>query len=124
MEKLTPNLSGSSSKPDARVRRRFPRFPLDVRLSVHVLREGEKISMWGRSNELGCDGIGATLTAGIDPGEVVSMELSLPLTAVPLRIRAIVRYRDGLRHGFEFLALSGDQRDAVARVCEMLETGT
>ncbi len=69
------------------------------------------------------DGIGATLTAGIEPGEVVSMEMSLPLTAAPLRMRAIVRYRDGLRHGFEFLALSGDQREAVARVCEMLAAG-
>ncbi|HKS74454.1 MAG TPA: PilZ domain-containing protein [Terriglobales bacterium] len=116
-------MSSSTSKPDVRVRRRYPRFPLDVRLAVQVLREGEKISMWGRSNELGRDGIGATLTAGVEPGEVVWMELSLPLTAVPLRMRAIVRYRDGLRHGFEFLALSGDQRQAVGRVCEMLETG-
>lgn len=116
-------MSGPSPKPDVRVRRRFPRFQLDVRISVQVLREGEKVSMWGRSNELGRDGIGATLTAGIEPGEVVSMEMSLPLTAAPLRMRAIVRYRDGLRHGFEFLALSGDQREAVARVCEMLAAG-
>lgn len=117
-------MSSSPSKSDVRVRRRFPRFPLDVRLSVQVLREGEKISMWGRSHELGLDGIGATLTAGIEPGEVVWLELSLPLASAPLRMRAIVRYRDGLRHGFEFLALSGDQRHAVGRVCEMLETGT
>jgi len=116
-------MSGTSSKPDVRVRRRYPRFALDVRISVYVLREGEKVSMWGRSNELGADGIGATLTAGIEPGEVVWMEVSLPLAAAPLRMRAIVRYRDGLRHGFEFLALSGEQREAVARVCEMLETG-
>ncbi len=116
-------MSGQAPKPDARARRRYPRFPLDVRLSVHVLREGEKISVWGRSHELGQDGIGATLTGGIEPGEVVSMELSLPLSAAPMRMRAIVRYRDGLRHGFEFLALSGEQRSAMARVCEMLEAG-
>jgi hypothetical protein len=116
-------MSGHSPKLDVRVRRRFPRFPVDVRLSVHVLREGEKISMWGRSNELGADGIGATLTAEIEPGEVVWMELSLPLAAAPIRMRAIVRYRDGLRHGFEFLALSGEQRESVARVCEMMEAG-
>jgi hypothetical protein len=116
-------MSGQAPKPDVRVRRRYPRFPLDVRLSVHVMREGEKVSVWGRSNELGQDGIGATLTGGIEPGEVVSMELSLPLAAAPMRMRAIVRYRDGLRHGFEFLALSGEQRGAVARVCEMLEAG-
>jgi len=32
-----------------------------------------------------------------------------------------VRYRDGLRHGFEFLALNREQRETVARVCEMLQ---
>lgn len=117
------DMSGAAPKPDARSRRRFPRFPLDVRISVYVLREGEKVSMWGRSNELGADGIGATLTGGVEPGEVVSMEVSLPLAAAPLRMRAIVRYREGLRHGFEFLALSGEQRDAVSRVCDMLATG-
>jgi hypothetical protein len=31
-----------------------------------------------------------------------------------------VRYRDGLRHGFEFLALTPAQRDEIRRVCEML----
>jgi hypothetical protein len=40
--------------------------------------------MWGRSNELGEDGIGATLTGGLEPGEVVALELSLPLSAQPL----------------------------------------
>ena len=50
------------------------------------------------------------------------MEVSLPLAAAPLRMRAIVRYRDGLRHGFEFLALSSEQREAVSRVCRILAT--
>jgi hypothetical protein len=42
----------------------------------------------------------------------------------PIKFRALVRYRDGLRHGFEFLALSVAQRDEIQRVCEMLATGT
>jgi hypothetical protein len=28
-----------------------------------------------------------------------------------------------LRHGFEFLALSEEQRETLTRVCEMLEAG-
>jgi hypothetical protein len=105
------------------VKRRYPRFPLDVRLSVQVLRQGEKFSVWGRSHELGQDGIGGTLTGEIEPGEVVSLEMAIPLAAAPLKMRAIVRYRDGLRHGFEFLALSNEQRDTLMRVCEMLKAG-
>jgi hypothetical protein len=51
------------------------------------------------------------------------MEIVLPLAPYPLKFRAIVRYRDGLRHGFEFLALSKEQHEAIARVCKLLATG-
>jgi len=103
--------------------RRFPRFAVDVRVSVSVFRSGETVSMWGRSTELGQDGIGATLTGELEAGEVVSLEMSLPLATYPLKIRGVVRYRQGLRHGFEFLAQTPDQRDVLRRVCELLATG-
>jgi hypothetical protein len=111
-------------KSDPKSSRRFPRYPLDVKLTVHVFRAGENVSFWGRSNELGADGIGATLTGTLEPGEVVAMELLLPMAGYPMKFRALVRYRDGLRHGFEFLALTIPQRDEINRVCEMLATGT
>ena len=60
------------------------------------------------------------MTGEVTPGEVVSMELSLPVASIPLRVRALARYRDGLRHGFEFLALSEEQRQLLHRVCVML----
>lgn len=111
-------------KSDSRTSRRFPRHPLDVRVSVHAHRSGEHISFWGRSSELGEDGIGATLTGELEPGEVVTMELLLPRVPFPIKFRALVRYRNGLRHGFEFLALSATQRDEVRRVCEALAAGS
>jgi hypothetical protein len=105
---------------DSRRPRRFPRYAIDIKLSVHVFRSGESVSYWGRSNELGEDGIGATLTGTVEFGEVVAMELMLPMAGYPIKFRALVRYRDGLRHGFEFLALTARQRDEIRRVCEML----
>jgi PilZ domain len=113
-----------TDKSDLRSSRRFPRYPLDVKLTVHVFRAGENVSFWGRSNELGEDGIGATLTGTMEPGEVVAMELLLPMAGYPMKFRALVRYRDGLRHGFEFLALTEAQRDEIRRVCEMLATAS
>ncbi len=109
---------------DSRSLRRFPRYPLDVRVSVHVFRSGGSISFWGRSSELGEDGVGATLTGELEVGEVVSMDLSLPMAAFPIKFRALVRFRNGLRHGFEFLALSVAQRDEIRRVCKALAAGT
>lgn len=106
----------------ASARRRFPRYPVDIRVSLHVLRAEGPVSLWGRSNEVGADGIGVTLTGQLDPGEVVNLELTLPPSSAPMKIRALVRYRDGLRHGFEFLALSPKQREAVNQTCEWLQT--
>jgi hypothetical protein len=117
-------MSGTAPNPKPASARRFVRYPLDVRISANVFRSGESLSLWGRSNELGEDGIGGTLTGEVEPGEVVSLEIVLPLAAYPLKVRAIVRYRMGLRHGFEFLALSADQHATIERVCEMLAAGT
>ena len=113
----------SNSKADKQSARRFPRYPVDMRIAVQIFRAGETTSLWGRSNELGVDGVGGTMTGELEVGEVVSMELSLPLAAYPLKLRALVRYRIGLRHGFEFLAINDQQRDVLQRVCEMLATG-
>jgi len=53
---------------DSRTLRRFPRYPLDVHLSVNVFRLGENVSFWGRTSELGEDGLGATLTCELECG--------------------------------------------------------
>ena len=102
--------------------RRFPRFVIDVRLQVKMFQAGEFRQCWGRSTEMGQDGIGATLTGSLEPGEIVTLEIPLPLTPYPIKVRAIVRYRQGLRYGFEFLTLNENQRDTIKRVCQYLAT--
>ncbi|HUA16047.1 MAG TPA: PilZ domain-containing protein [Verrucomicrobiae bacterium] len=102
--------------------RRFPRFAIDVRLQVRMFQDGEFRTCWGRSTELGQDGIGATLTGSLETGEIVTLEIPLPLTPYPMKVRAIVRYRQGLRYGFEFLTMNESQRDTIRRVCQYLAT--
>jgi len=102
--------------------RRFPRFVIDMRLQVKMFQAGEFRSCWGRSTEMGQDGIGATLTGSLEPGEIVTLEIPLPLAPYPIKVRAIVRYRQGLRYGFEFLTLNDSQRDTIQRVCQYLAT--
>jgi hypothetical protein len=102
--------------------RRFPRFAIDARLQVKMFQDGEFHTCWGRSTEMGQDGIGATLTGSLESGEIVTLEIPLPLTPYPIKVRAIVRYRQGLRYGFEFLTLNEAQRDTIRRVCQYLAT--
>lgn len=112
-----------TASPYSRSRRRFPRHPLDVRLTAQAFRAGTKLALWGRTSELGLDGIGGTLTGELEIGEVVSLEFALPISIRPLKLRAVVRYRDGLRHGFEFLTINPSQRDDIRRTCDMLSLG-
>ena len=101
--------------------RRYPRYAFDVRLKARMLQNGEYESCWGRSTELALDGIGATLTGELQAGEIVTLEIPLPLGSQPLKIRAIVRFRRGLRYGFEFLAVTETQRAMIRRVCDLLD---
>ncbi len=121
-EKLSERKARHAHQDPARLRR-FPRYPLDVRVSVKVFRADSMVELWGRSIEFGQDGIGVTLTGELQTGEVGTLELSLPVSSTPLKLRALVRYRDGLRHGFEFLARDEIQRDAISRTCELLSVG-
>lgn len=103
--------------------RRYPRYTTDVRVNVKVVRAGSVSYLWGRSTELGLDGIGATLTGDLEPGEVVSMEFPLPLNQYPLKLRAVVRYRIGLHYGFEFLTRTAEQQASLEGVCQQLAGG-
>ena len=111
---------GTSSAYDRR--RRFPRHRLDARIQLTVFREGVTTSLWGRTSELGQDGVGATLSGEIKVGEVVSMEFPIPVPPYFMKVRAIARYSQGLRCGFEFLIVTNEQRETLRRVCEVLSS--
>jgi hypothetical protein len=100
--------------------RRFSRHRFDVRILVSVFREGQTNSYWGRTSELGQDGIGATLSGELQTGEVVSLEFPIPLPPHLVKLRAVVRYGDGLRCGFEFLVVTNEQRLAIRQLCVVL----
>ncbi len=85
-----------------------------------MFRDGQTVTCWGRTNELGQDGIGATLSGELQSGEVVSLEFPIPVPTHLLKVRAIVRYSDGLRCGFEFLVVTEEQRDLLRQVCVVL----
>lgn len=78
-----------------------------------VLRSGIPDTVPGRSLNLGERGMAVMLAGELAPGEIVSVQVPLPLVAGLLRTRAIVRYQDKLRCGLEFVALSAEQRATI-----------
>jgi|SRR5271165_212684 len=113
------NQAPTAAKPYQRARR-FSRHRLDVRIQASVFRDGLTITYWGRTSELGQDGMGATLSGELRTGEVVSLEFPIPLQPRVMKVRAAVRYSDGLRCGFEFLIVSSEQREALHQLCDLL----
>lgn len=94
-------------------RRRVPRFRTQVPVDVTVMRSGVPDKVPGRSVNVGERGIAAMLAGELQPGETVSVELTLSPSAEPLRTSATVKYHDKLRCGFEFVAISAEQRVGI-----------
>jgi hypothetical protein len=113
------NRSQTTAKARQRLRR-FSRYRFDARIQVSVFREGQTATYWGRTSELGQDGLGATLIGELHSGEVVSLEFPIPLPPRLMKLRAVVRYSEGLRCGFEFLGMTDEQRLVVHQVCVVL----
>jgi len=118
--KRTDGITGLNV-PASREARRYPRYNVNMRVAVQVFREGVVESLWGRSNEVGQDGMSATLTGELQPGEVATLEFTLPATVIATKLRAVVRYRSGFRHGFEFLTLAEGQRETIQRALQIAE---
>jgi hypothetical protein len=97
--------------------RRFTRHRFDGRIQVSVFRQGMTVTCWGRTSELGVDGLGATLSGELQVGEVVSLEFSIPLIPNVMKVRAVVRYSRGLRSGFEFLVMTSEQKLILGQLC-------
>lgn len=113
-------MDDGAPKRSSRSKRRFPRHQIDVRMLVHIFRAGVTTTIWGRSTMIGKEGIGGTLTGDLEMGEVVGLEFTVPLCQHPVKLRAIVRYKNGFQYGFEFLAVDTMQRIAIERACEIL----
>lgn len=107
-------------------RRQTRRFHLNVPVDVTVLRSGVPQAVPGRCLNLGDRGVAGVLAGELIPGEIVGVELRLPLSSDSLRVRARVCYQDRLRCGLEFLNLSAEQRSTIsewaARTKQKLES--
>jgi PilZ domain len=102
-------------------RRRHPRYRADFPLKATALRDDGYTEILGRSSDIGLGGLGTVLNGEVPAGEVVSLEMRLSPSLHPMAVRAIVRYRRGFTHGFEFLGLSNEHRVAIEDFCAALK---
>jgi c-di-GMP-binding flagellar brake protein YcgR len=103
--------------------RRFPRFKADVPAIANLVRDREIVSLRTRCDSISEGGVG-TRGRGLQPlhlGDLVTMELHIPVSMELIWVDTIVRYvlvRHRTGHcGLEFLSLSEDQRSLIKRYC-------
>jgi hypothetical protein len=90
--------------------RAHSRYLLDLRIIVRT-----KETLIGRTKDIAEGGLGATIPSSINIGEIVELELQLPDTKEPLKIKAEVRYRQGFQYGFKYMHITAQQKEMIRR---------
>ena len=80
----------------------------------------ERREVRGRSLNINEGGIAGVFVSGWEVGTSVQLQFSVPITAIPVRVRGIVRNCTGHRYGFEFAGLTPEQRETIHRACTTL----
>lgn len=100
--------------------RRWKRHAIDVRLKVTSTRGGVRTIVYGRGTDVSEGGMSAYIALELNLGSSIEMEVTLPYAQQPLKVKARVRSRDGLRYGLEFLSLTPPEREVILRTCKAL----
>jgi PilZ domain len=89
-----------------------PRHAFETRIWIRLQRDGEKLSLQGWSRDLSESGVGAFVAEALILSESVTLEIPLPdcdKQVIPAKVvRAL-----GTEYGFQFTALSAEQRRQI-----------
>jgi c-di-GMP-binding flagellar brake protein YcgR len=111
----------ASNRVADRRQRRYPRFRSEFPVTVSLFSGREHENLNAHCRDLSQGGIGMLIAADLNVGEVASLAFSLPTLPQPWNLRAVLRCRRGYQYGFEFLALSAQQSQALADYFPTLE---
>jgi hypothetical protein len=90
--------------------RQSPRRALEVPLIVTVGSE----TFRGWSTDVGVGGLGLTVAAEIADRSELSVEFAVEGGA-PIRVRGVVRYRQGFKYGLEFLMIMPKDLETIKK---------
>lgn len=86
-----------------------PRYVFEARIRISLQRNVQKVAMLGWTRDLSESGVSAFVAQGLSLGELVTLEIPLPQSGKQV-IPAKVARTLGTEYGFQFMALSAEQR--------------
>jgi hypothetical protein len=101
---------------ERRNRRKNPRFYLDQRLKV-VINDANGKAVFGRTRDISEGGMGAVIADPLEPGTRVELEFPVPVQDLPLKMTAVVCFRRGFHHGFEFSVRDARDITVIKQIC-------
>jgi hypothetical protein len=101
----------SDDVPDS-VDRISPRHVFETRIQIRLERDSQKLSLQGWARDLSESGLGAFVAEALIRGEFVTLEIPMPPSekqAIPAKVIRTL----GTEYGFQFTALSAEQRRQI-----------
>jgi hypothetical protein len=89
-----------------------PRHAFEARVRIRLQRGSQKLSLQGWVRNLSESGLGAFVAEALVLGELVTLELPLPDSSKQVIPAQVVRAL-GTEYGFQFTALSAEQREQI-----------
>ncbi|HWC16024.1 MAG TPA: PilZ domain-containing protein [Terriglobales bacterium] len=104
--------------------RAFPRVEIDLPVVlVEMAQSKQPVLVHGHMTSLSEGGFGAVIGDKLQhPKKSVAIRFPGPNSHKDVHVNARLRYRNGMKHGFEFLRLSSTERDAVRELCHRAGT--
>ena len=94
-----------------------PRHGFETRILIRLERNGRKLSLQGWVRNLSESGLGAFVAETLTLGEPVTLEIPLPDSEKQVIPATVVRAL-GTEYGFQFTALSAEQRQQIRKTLE------
>jgi len=88
--------------------RRFPRYTLKVPVRVIAQKSGHPVIVQGRGDELNEGGLAVFAGIELKVDEEIAVEFTPPYKGQPIRVRCVVRDRQGYNYGVAFLVQNDD----------------
>jgi len=89
-----------------------PRHVFETRIRIRLQRDSQRLTLQGWSRNLSESGLGAFVAQALVLGEFVTLEIPLPDSdkqVIPAKIARVL----GTEYGFQFTALSAEQRTRI-----------
>jgi hypothetical protein len=87
---------------------------------VTYVLNGSRSQAHGRGSDVSEGGMSLYVPVEMVVGSVVELDLVLPYSQQPLKLRGTIRNRNNFRYGIEFLTPSPADQEVVLRACKAL----